>query len=137
MSLLAGSGSELQTAGRFLLVGALAAGIHLCLAAALLATFHISPMASNVTGFLVAVNVSFLGHHRWSFKSQNSKTGAYRRFFITTTVIMLLNNLLLACLLKSNVNQMVALFIAGLVVVPFLVGGYFVNRFWVFRKGKV
>ena len=52
---------------RFGVVGLLATGTHVGAFVVFIEWAGLSPMAANVGAFVVALGVSFLGHHRWTF----------------------------------------------------------------------
>lgn len=56
----------------FLVVGALAAGVHFVVLVAIVSTTTITPVWANVLAFLVAFVFSFLGHYHLTFK-QNAQ----------------------------------------------------------------
>ncbi|MCG3808474.1 GtrA family protein [Psychrobacter sp. Ps4] len=56
----------------FLVVGALAAGVHFVVLVAIVSTTTVTPVWANVLAFLVAFVVSFLGHYHLTFK-QNAQ----------------------------------------------------------------
>ncbi len=53
--------------GRFAVVGLVATLVHVFVYAASIEWLGQTPLAGNALGFAAGVNVSFLGHRRWTF----------------------------------------------------------------------
>ncbi|MCI0510662.1 putative flippase GtrA [Chromohalobacter marismortui] len=120
---------EAGTAVRFGLVGGIATGAHLLVAGVLLGFWPVmSEFAANVMAFLVAFQVSLIGHRRVTFR----RRGRARRFFLVAASGFALNNGVLAALLAvTPLGGFVAVAIATLTV-PVLT--YVASRFWAFRE---
>ncbi|WP_431047880.1 GtrA family protein [Roseateles sp. L2-2] len=63
----AGSGHT-RRIPRFIAVGAAAALVHWGVVTAIVQTVHWHPLVANVLGWIVALQVSFFGHHRMTFE---------------------------------------------------------------------
>jgi putative flippase GtrA len=85
-----------------------------------------------VFGFLIAFNVSFWGHKRFTFENNSVGSATLPRFFLVASIAFLLNQVLFYCLLKwTLLPYSVALFIV-LVTVAGLT--FFFSKRWVFKK---
>ncbi|KAA0015642.1 GtrA family protein [Salinicola corii] len=119
---------EAKTAVRFGLVGSLATAAHLSVAAVLSALWPaLSEFLVNLCGFLVAFQISLIGHRRLTFR----RRGKARRFFALALSGLALNNGVLAMLLASTrISGFWAIGIATLTV-PVIT--YIGSRLWAFR----
>ncbi len=108
--------AALQPAGRFAIVGLLASAVHLAVATTLI-TLGLYVLAANVVGFLVALGVSLVGHHSFSFRSRAPFLQGARRFIPAALAGFLANNLVLALLVATTgdayawVNVALAIFV--------------------------
>lgn len=120
---------EAKTAARFGLVGGVATAAHLSVAAVLSALLPaLSEFLVNLCGFLVAFQVSLIGHRRLTFR----RRGKARRFFTLALSGFVLNNGVLAMLLASTrISGFWAIGIATLTV-PVIT--YIGSRLWAFRE---
>lgn len=120
---------EAKTAVRFGLVGGVATIAHLSVAAVLSALWpSLSEFVVNLCGFLVAFQISLIGHRRLTFR----RRGRARRFFLLAILGFLLNNGVLAVLLAStHIAGFWAIGIATLTV-PLIT--YVGSRLWAFRE---
>jgi len=120
---------EAKTAARFGLVGGVATAAHLSVAAVLSALWPaLSEFLVNLCGFLVAFQISLIGHRRLTFR----RRGKARRFFALALSGFVLNNGVLAVLLASTrISGFWAIGIATLTV-PVIT--YIGSRLWAFRE---
>ncbi|WP_110655652.1 GtrA family protein [Salinicola halimionae] len=120
---------EAKTAARFGLVGGVATAAHLSVAAILSASWPgLSEFVVNLCGFLVAFQISLVGHRRLTFR----RRGRARRFFTLALLGFALNNGVLAALLAStDIAGFWAIGIATLTV-PLIT--YVGSRLWAFRE---
>lgn len=123
---------EAGTVTRFGLVGGVATVVHLAVAATLSATWPaLSEFVVNVCGFLVAFQISFIGHRRLTFR----RRGSARRFFLLALLGFALNNGVLASLLAvTAIRGFWAIAIATLTV-PIIT--YIGSRLWAFRARRM
>lgn len=63
---------------RFGVVGVAAMATHWCVVA-LLVPLGMQPLLANVIGFCIAFNVSFLGHHHWTFATASTQPHSNNR----------------------------------------------------------
>ena len=123
---------EVKTAARFGLVGTVATAAHLSVAAVLSALWPaLSEFIVNLCGFLVAFQISLIGHRRLTFR----RRGRAKRFFTLAVLGFVLNNGVLAALLASTrIAGFWAIVIATLTV-PLIT--YVGSRLWAFREHHV
>ncbi|MDF3919753.1 MULTISPECIES: GtrA family protein [Salinicola] len=123
---------EAKTAARFGLVGTVATAAHLSVAAVLSALWPtLSEFIVNLCGFLVAFQISLVGHRRLTFR----RRGRAKRFFTLAVLGFVLNNGVLATLLASTrIAGFWAIVIATLTV-PLIT--YVGSRLWAFREHHV
>lgn len=115
---------------RFGVIGIAAMVVHWCVVA-LLVPFGIAPLLANVIAFCVAFNVSFFGHHHWTFASAENQKSTFKRFLGVAVLGFLVNEFMYSLLLKfTDLDYRIALFI----VLGAVAGMTFVlSRFWAFR----
>lgn len=87
-----------RQAGRFGAVGLAATLVHVLVYAGLAALAGLQPLLANTAGFAAAVNLSFLGHRRWTFREQpQASAGAsLARFWAVALLGFGLNTLFVA-----------------------------------------
>lgn len=115
---------------RFGCVGGFAMLVHF-LVVALLVPFGIAPLAANVAAFIVAFQVSFIGHRQWTFGAKKS-VGQYPRMLAVSLTGFAINEALYAVLLKSGLLDYRAALVIVLITVA--AGTYIGTRFWVFKS---
>ena len=123
---------------KFGVVGGAAAATHLGVLFALKAGCGLVPETANVLAFLVAVQVSFLGHHHWTFRTHGHGgrlARVYLRFFAVACVGFLLNAGLYSLFLRiPGLHYLLAQAIVQAVVA---VASFLLAKFWAFRKPKM
>lgn len=115
----------------FIGVGGFAALVHLSIVLACVSLFAISPLLANVLGFLMAFQVSFLGHKYLTFASLNQKRLSLPHFFIVAATAGLLNEGLYFVFLQYTVLNYLQALIAVLAMVS--VFTFVMSRFWACR----
>jgi putative flippase GtrA len=123
--------SEVARLVRFAIVGVVVTFVHLAIALVLAIGYDWPSQAANLAGFVAAVSLSFLGHHRWTFRSPLAYSIAARRFFIVAALGYAASVVVIA-ILQSVVGlpRQLALLLAGLAVPA---ASYVVNKLYVFR----
>jgi putative flippase GtrA len=118
---------------RFIAVGCAAAVTHFVTVIALVEWLQITPLVSNIGGWLLAFFVSFSGHFFLTFRNhQNSLARTLARFFVLSLFGFLVNESAYHLLLQwSNVHYAIGLFC---VLVGVAIFTYFVSRRWVFFR---
>lgn len=114
---------------RFGLVGGLATLVHLSVAWWVLQVWaEGSPFLVNLVAFLVAFQVSFWGHSRYTFRQRGSPW----RFLLVTLGGFVINNSLLWIFLAMGVHSAFVAICLSVLLVPLFV--FLASRFWVFAS---
>lgn len=117
---------------KFGVIGTLAAAVHMGMVA-LLVTFSMHPLLANIFGFMVAFNVSYLGHRFWTFgnKSCLSHAASVVRFWgIAVTSFAINEGLFFLFLSFTPLPYLLALFLVLLMVTPIT---FLLSRSWAFH----
>jgi putative flippase GtrA len=115
----------------FLVVGGVASMVHWGVVVAMVEGTGARPLPANVVGWLVAVGVSFLGHHRLSFRGHPAPAAAAaRRFVVVSACGFMLNQGAYAVLLATSGLSYALLL--GLVLAGVALASYAASRWWVF-----
>lgn len=122
--------SEICKVSRFGLVGILATLSHLCVSLFCNAIIGLEVQVANVTGFLLALGVSYAGHYHFSFRSGRSHRGALLRFLVVACVAFVVNLLLVEFLDRHAFLPDILQLAIGIGAMPFVT--YVLHRFWVF-----
>lgn len=112
---------------RFGLVGGAATLLHLCVAMSLHFGLDVSVQLANSIAFGTAFFVSFLGHHRFSFRSARSHRQTFPVFVASAGLGYLASAVVLE--LAQGAGSGLSLVVA-VAAVPAVT--YFASRFWVF-----
>ena len=126
---MSSSGSLASSAARplrFVLVGAVATGVHMAVASLLLGFWGWPAYSANLGAFPIAFCASYLGHRYLTF----ARTGSPWRFLLVALAGFGLNNLLLTGLLACGLPALGALLVATALVPMF---SYLLSSLWVFR----
>lgn len=120
--------------GRFALVGLGATMVHVLVYAATIELLALPPLLANALGFAAGVNLSFVGHRRWTFRSEAPAAGrrSLFRFWAVALFGLTLNTgfvQLVTGTLMLNYVWSIPL-IAG--VTPLLT--FTLSRSWAFRS---
>jgi putative flippase GtrA len=117
----------------FVAVGCLAAAVHWGVVVVLVEQARWQPLYANVAGWLVALGVSFNGHHRLSFRGHGVPVlVSGRRFFVVSAVGFAVNEASYAVLLRwsgQRYELLLALVLAGVAVAT-----YAASRHWAFLR---
>ena len=119
---------------RFGLVGLLATAVH-AIIALLLIRFGFDPLFANPIAFLVAFQVSYIGHSKWSFNSTKPRrlSNIYRFFIVSASGILCSQGLLFGLLrlteLTASISLLIALGISAICT-------FYLSRQWAFRDFK-
>lgn len=129
----------IRQALRFGLVGGLAAGAHLA-TLGFLESLGIAALVANIAAFLCAFQVSFLGHHHWTFRGHSDTGRDYARLFAVACAGFALNEGLFALLLQLmnelRIVRSVRHDIAAQTIVQGIVAVivFTLARWWAFRR---
>lgn len=120
----------------FVVVGCAAAAVHWLTVVGLVELWAWRPLTANVVGWLVALTVSFAGHHHLTFRGHGAS--AWRsagRFFLVSGSGFIVNEVTYAALLHwSGVHYEVIL---GSVLIGVAVMTWWLSRVWVFRGSSI
>lgn len=128
--------SPARRIGRFIVVGCTAAAVHWTGVVWLVSQWGLQPALANVPAWLMALVVSFVGHHRWTFGDRGAPMGtAAVRFFVVSAAGFAVNEgAYLALLHWSSLRY--DLVLAG-VLVAVAVLTYLASRHWAFLGNEV
>ncbi|MFT3930460.1 MAG: GtrA family protein [Spongiibacteraceae bacterium] len=116
---------------RFGIVGIAAMATHWCVVA-LLVPLGMQPLLANVIAFCIAFNISFFGHHHWTFASTESQKSTLKRFMGVALLGFISNECLYALLLRfTALDYRIALLIVLIAVAAMT---YLLSRLWAFRS---
>ncbi|MBL7478408.1 GtrA family protein [Legionella bononiensis] len=113
-------------------IGATSAIVHILIVLNLVTYVQLNPLLANVFAFLIAFNISFLGHKYLTFsRLQDQKELSLPHFFLVAASAGILNESLYFLLLRfTQLNYLIALILVlGLVAVY----SYLLSRFWACR----
>jgi len=117
----------------FVLVGSAAAAVHWLVVALMVPLTGWHPLLANLVGWLVAVSVSFGGHHRWTFRGHGARLWpSAARFFAVSAMGFAINEAAYAALLHWTTLRYDLLLAAVLLAVAALT--YWLSRHWVFLR---
>ncbi len=116
----------------FAVIGASAALIHIVTVLGLVTYSQVNPLIANIFAFLLAFNVSFLGHRYLTFSNlHDEKELSLPHFFLVASSAGILNELLYFLLLEYTIlNYLIALI---LVLGTVSIYSYLLSRFWACR----
>ena len=117
---------------RFGVVGVTAMCVHL-LVVALLVPLGLAPLIANVAAFLVAFQVSYFGHARWTFKVSDPNNKKHQiKFFSVAVLSFILNETSYSLLLNwLHWHYLISL---AMVLVAVAVVTFVLSRLWAFRE---
>jgi putative flippase GtrA len=117
----------------FLAVGVTATLVHWAVVVSLVEGTAAQPLSSNVVGWVAAVSVSFVGHHKLSFRGHGAPVAAAAwRFLLVSGAGFSVNQAAYAVLLSLTSKSYALLLGAVLAVVA--VATYVASRWWVFTR---
>lgn len=118
---------------RFVIIGAAATVVHMCVAFALYYGLNFAPLIANPIAFLIAWCVSYAGQFKWTFKDSGAKHKSSAPKFFAVSVLSLI------------LSQVVVWFTAEYLKLPFYLAmlcvvfsvpivTFILSKFWVFRR---
>jgi putative flippase GtrA len=117
---------------RFGLIGLTALSVHLLSVMLLVRTWEIPPLGANVLGFLLALQVSYWGHYKWTFTADHvSHKRAGLRFFIIALSNFGINEIMYAGLLHTT--HLPYDFALLMILIFMAVSTFILSKFWAFR----
>lgn len=113
-------------------IGGSAAATHIMVVLNCVTYLHIDPLFANVIGFLIAFNISYMGHKYLTFAQlSNQKQLSLPHFFIVASSGGVINELLYLFLLNyTSLNYLIALIIDLSIVAVY---SFMLSRFWACR----
>ncbi len=115
----------------FGLIGIIAACAHLTAVWAQVSLLSVPPMAANIFAFLLAFNISYLGHKQLTFARLGEKQLQPKHFFIVAASAGLLNEGLYYLFLRySRLDYVLSLFV---VIALVSVYTFILSRYWACR----
>lgn len=117
---------------RFCIVGLLAAAVHFSIVVLLVEVGALKPLIANIFAFLIAFQVSYWGHRRWTFHTTTSLHGeALPKLFLVNGLGFIANEgLFYIFMTMFGLSYPLALFLV-LAILP--VATFALGKFWVFR----
>ena len=117
---------------RFSVTGGLSTATHFCTVAFLVSVIRFLPISANIIAFLVAFGVSYIGHSKFTFPSdeRDGIDPAMIKFFMVATLSFALNEGMYYYLLNLHYNYLVALVI---VITSVSIVTFSLSKFWAFR----
>ncbi|MGH6946754.1 MAG: GtrA family protein [Kiloniellales bacterium] len=116
--------------GRFAIVGGATTLVHVACAVALIELCKVTPLAANLVAFCVALTVSYIGNHSWTFRIVGHHAIHFPRFVTIAAVGLLLNQTIMFGIVEV-LDQSYRLALAIVVlVVPSV--SFLANRTWAF-----
>lgn len=104
--------------------------VHWLAVTALLVPLGMAPLLANVVAFAIAFNVSYFGHHNWTFAGDHSHRETFWRFLTVALASFALNEAMYFVLLQY-LDYRIALAIVLLVVAALT---FALSRLWAFRQ---
>jgi len=121
----------IQQLTRFGVVGCSAAVINFFIVVALVHLFTFPPLLANAFAFLIAFQISFLGHKYWTFGHDGGHFSTMSKFFIVAIASFFLNEALFAFFLHTeHLFYPIALGITLMLVPPIT---FVFSKIWAFR----
>ena len=115
---------------RFGVIGLLAAVVHFSVVVLLVQMTKMQPLLANIFAFLIAFQVSYIGHRYWTFRDTVTKhRTAFSKLFLVNGLGFLANEGLFYIFLMLGIPYQIAL-IFVLLIIPIVT--FVVNKFWVF-----
>jgi putative flippase GtrA len=126
---------ELLRVGTFICVGVAAAAVHWGVAVGLTHLGGWQPLVANVAGWVLAMLVSFSGHHWLTFGDRNARVReSLPRFFGVSAAGFAVNEISYAALIHAGVKR----YDVALAIILVAVAGitFIASRLWVFAHQK-
>lgn len=116
---------------RFGIVGSCAALVNMLMVIWQVESFKTNPLIANIFAFLVAFNISYVGHRYWSFaKTSLRHKESIVRFLVVATMSFILNEGLFFIFLNLLHLQYIFALLLVLIIVPLFT--FISSKFWAF-----
>lgn len=115
---------------RFGIIGIIAAAVHFCSVVYLVQMFAVNPLIANIFAFIIAFQVSYLGHSFWTF-ANTTKDHRYvlPRLFLLQCVIFAINESSYAFFMSYGLSYKLALILV-LTILPLIT--FTIAKLWIF-----
>lgn len=123
-------GIDVGQVGRFGVVGVGASVTHLLCALGLMEFGGLNVYAANLIAFVLALAVSYIGHHRWTFRRENQHGQHLPRFAVVAILGFVLNQAIIFLVVGILAAPYWLGIVVVVVIVPPLVYG--LCRIWAF-----
>ena len=117
----------------FVVVGAMAAAVHLGVVYLLVNFMQVSPPVANLFGFGVAFFFSYLGHRRYTFSANARLTRSLGRWFRVSVAAFVANQILYTTALPYFPQSWYLFLLAGITLVV-AAGSYLMGKVWAFSS---
>jgi putative flippase GtrA len=117
---------------QFGIVGVTAALVHFTVVVSLVELYLLRPLIANIAAFLVAFNVSYLGHRNFTFRGTTTRHQvAIPRLFFTSCGLFAANEGLFYFFMNVTKLPYTAALLLVLFILPVVT--FMINKLWVFR----
>jgi len=116
---------------RFGSVGSCAAAVNMLMVIWLVTGFNIHPLLANIFAFLIAFNISYIGHRHWSFAgTKRLHRSSIPRFLSVAVISFILNEGLFYIFLSLFHWYYIWALLLVLLIVPIFT--FLCSKFWAF-----
>lgn len=115
----------------FGVVGVLATTVHFTIGLTIVGFGLLRPFSANIVAFLTAFMVSYVGHHRFTFRSSEAHRDSLPKFFFVAVIGLALNQLIVFVMVDTLGLQYYSALIVVVLVVPIMT--YLLGKVWVFN----
>ena len=119
---------------KFVLVGIAATATYFCLSLALVSMNRFDPFTVNFLALTISILVSYVGHHKFTFKKQGSHAFYFPRFLFTTLISLVYSNGIVFVVVYS-LKQSVSLS-TTIVTVTYPILSFTMHLLWTFASRK-
>ena len=123
-----------RTTTLFTIVGLVASGSHFVFAAFLHTFFDVPLISANICGFSLSFMISYIGHHRFSFRSTRSHKTAIPMYAVTALSGFSANSLTVYAQIHYFGEEHLWFIPVGISVGAAVV--FFASRHWAFAEAK-
>lgn len=116
---------------RFGIMGAIATVTYYLLGIFFVPVLGLPLLAGNTLAFVISFIISYLGHLKWTFRSQAAHMAALPRFAATQGIALVFNSIIVEGCNRASIPYEISMLIA-ISAVPVIT--YLILKFWVFRE---
>lgn len=116
----------------YVIIGGIAFSVHFSIVFSLVHFLDMAPLVANAVAFMLSFNVSFWGHHYFTFAGHETEIKhAMRRLFTLASINFFVSEYFYYILLHSfHINYLLALVI-NVGIIAFV--SFLISKFWVFK----